>query len=258
MHSEVKLSEPGLAPGMPGRGCAVFFDFDGTLVDLAPTPADVVVTSSLTGLLGELVRLLGGAVAVVSGRPVAEIDAFLSPMQLHVAGVHGAEWRSADGQVQRISLPPLDAALAPIEALQARFPALHIERKPGAVALHYRQAPELEAACLDAMQDALGRVEGMALQRGKRVVELKPRQASKAAAVRRFMEQEPFSGRRPWFFGDDVTDESAFDAIRPTGMTVKVGVGDTVAEYRLAAPSELRRWVEQAVLHLRTAQGDAR
>jgi trehalose 6-phosphate phosphatase len=238
---------------MPGHGCAVFFDFDGTLVDLAPTPSEVVMAPALTGLLGDLVRLLDGAVAVISGRPLAEIDAYLSPLQLCVAGVHGAEWRGADRQVHRIPVAPLDAAIAPIEALRARFPILRIERKPGAIALHYRQAPELEDACLDAMHEALRRVDGMALQRGKRVVELKPSHASKAAAVQRFMEQAPFKSRRPWFFGDDVTDECAFQAVQTVGLAIKVGAGETLADYRLDGPAEVRRWVERAVRHLGTA-----
>lgn len=233
----------------------MFFDFDGTLVDLAPTPSEVVVAPALKDLLANLASLLGGAVAIISGRPVADIDTFFSPLQLCVAGVHGAEWRSVDGVVQRIPLAPLDAALAPIEALRARFPALRIERKPGAIALHYRQAPELEDACLDVMHEALERVEGMALQRGKRVVELKPRHASKAAAVERFLEEAPFRHRPPWFFGDDVTDESAFEIVRTGGVAVKVGAGESVADYRLDGPEEMRRWVERAVLHLREGSG---
>lgn len=234
----------------------MFFDFDGTLVDLAPTPSEVVVAPGLKDLLADLASLLGGAVAIISGRPVADIDTFFSPLQLCVAGVHGAEWRSADGAVHRIPLAPLDAALAPIEALRARFPALRIERKPGAIALHYRQAPELEDACMDVMHEALERVEGMALQRGKRVVELKPRNASKAVAVERFLGEAPFRHRPPWFFGDDVTDESAFEIVlRTGGVAVKVGAGDSVADYRLDGPEAMRRWVERAVLHLREGFG---
>lgn len=238
-------------PGWPGHGCALFFDFDGTLVELAPEPAAVVVDPVLPPLLQRLAQQLGGAVAIVSGRALADIDALLGLPRLCAAGVHGAEWRVPDTHVRRIPVPALEPAAALLQRLCAHFPGLRLEHKPGALALHYRQAPELEPQCLQAMHDALQRVEGMALQRGKLVVELKPRGASKAAAVRRFLEQRPFQHRRAWFFGDDVTDESAFEAVQAAGgVTVKVGEGETLAEYRLAGPRQVRGWIETAVSRL--------
>ncbi|WP_298231269.1 trehalose-phosphatase [uncultured Azohydromonas sp.] len=256
MYPQRTLPGAESGPGWPDCGCALFFDFDGTLVDIAPTPATVVVDPALPPLLQRLAQQLSGAVAIVSGRALADIDALLGLPRLCAAGVHGAEWRALDSHVRRIPVPALKVAVAPLQQLCARFPGLRLEHKPGALALHYRQAPELEAQCLQAMHDALQRVEGMALQRGKLVVELKPRGASKAAAVRRFLEQRPFQHRRAWFFGDDVTDESAFEAVQAAGgVTVKVGEGETLAEYRLAGPRQVRDWIEAAVDRLETGGG---
>jgi trehalose 6-phosphate phosphatase len=194
---------------------------------------------------------VNGALAVVSGRPVAEIDHFLYPLSVPVAGVHGAERRGADGFTRRIAVNTLEEAAALIEALCARHPALLMERKPGAIALHYRQAPELEAECLATMTEAMRRAEGMALMRGKMVVEMKPRRASKGMAVRAFMDESPFRLRRPWFFGDDVTDEGAFDLVQSMGgVAVKIGEGETLAAYRLHDPAAMRHWLAQAARQL--------
>lgn len=241
-----------LIPDLPDRGSALFFDFDGTLVDLAPRPDAVRVEPRLANLLAHLRCLVGGAVAVISGRPLAEIDRHL-PLtpRLFAAGVHGAERRGATGLVHRIAVPPLDEALASVHALARRHPALQVERKPGAVALHYRLAPELEDECLATMAEALLRCEGMTLMRGKMVVELKPRRASKGAAVRSFLAERPFRHRRPWFFGDDVTDEGAFELVQAVGgVAVKIGDGETLAARRLPDPAALREWLAGAAAHL--------
>jgi trehalose 6-phosphate phosphatase len=241
-----------LTPDLPDRASALFFDFDGTLVDLAPRPDAVRVEPQVPELLARLGLLVGGAVAVVSGRPLAEIDHHLPlPQRLSVAGVHGAERRGADGLVRRIAVPPLDGALALVQELVQRHPALRFERKPCAVALHYRQAPELEDACVAAMSEAMRRCEGMTLMRGKMVVELKPRRASKGAAVRSFLDERPFRHRRPWFFGDDVTDEGAFELVQSLGgVAVKVGEGETLAAHHLPDPAAMRDWLARAADHL--------
>ena len=236
-----------LIPPLPDRGCAVFFDFDGTLASLADHPQAVQVPEGLLRHLGSLTEWLGGAVAIVSGRPIADIDRFLDPLRLPVAGVHGAERRSADGHTRRLPVPDLREAARLIEALCARDPRLLMEAKPGAIALHYRQADELEDRCLATMAEAVTRVDGMALLRGKKVVELKPRRATKGAAVRAFLDERPFRLRRPWFFGDDVTDEGAFEAVQALGGTaVKIGEGETLAAHRLASPEALWTWLARA------------
>lgn len=239
-----------LEPELPDRECALFFDFDGTLVDLAPHPGAVQVHQEVPRLLADLATALGGAVAVVSGRPLAEVDHYLQPLTLCAAGVHGAERRAADGHVVRLACSTLEDAAAVVQALCLRHPALHMEVKPGAIALHYRRAPELENECLATMSEALGRVDGMVLLRGKMVVEMKPTRAGKGLAVRSFMDESPFRLRRPWFFGDDVTDEAAFEAVQALGgVAVKIGEGETRATLRLSGPAALRQWMGRLVRH---------
>lgn len=240
-----------LNPDLPDRASALFFDFDGTLVDIAPRPDAVAVEPGVPELLARLASLLGGAVAVVSGRPLSDIDQHLQLARLPAAGVHGAERRGADGLVRRIAVGALDEPAALIEALVRRHPGLRAEYKPGAIALHYRQAPELEDECIATMTEAMRRIDGMALMRGKKVVELKPRRASKGFAVRSFLDERPFRHRRPWFFGDDVTDEAAFELVQSLGgVAVKIGEGETLAAHRLSDPAAMREWLVRAVEHL--------
>jgi len=228
--------------------CALFLDFDGTLVDIAPEPGAVMVPSSLVPTLAALQQYLGGAMAVVSGRPIHEIDQFLAPLHLPVAGVHGAERRSAAGAMDRLPPQPLQAVEEAARALAARHPALLVEHKSTSLALHYRQAPELEALCLQVMEQAVDRSPGLTLLRGKMVVEAKPGGTHKGGAIEAFLREPPFAGRTPVFVGDDVTDEAGFAVVqRLGGLGVKVGEGPTVAWQRLPDPQALRREFEEAV-----------
>jgi trehalose 6-phosphate phosphatase len=239
------------APRLPDRDAALFLDFDGTLADLAPQPDAVRVHPEVPRLLTQLGVALDGAIAVVSGRPVAEIDEHLRPLRLCAAGVHGVERRGADGRLQRIAVDGLQQVAARIQALVQRHPALRMEIKPGAIALHYRQAPALEELCFATMAQALADTEGMALLHGKMVVEMKPQRASKGEAVRSFLDEAPFRRRRPWFFGDDVTDESGFDLVQALGgVAVKIGPGQTLAAHHLSDPAALRQWLAGAAGHL--------
>ncbi|MBX3622816.1 MAG: trehalose-phosphatase [Rhizobacter sp.] len=251
----------GPAPGWLTADCALFLDFDGTLVEIAAEPQSVQPAADLPEVLAGLNQRLNGALAVVSGRPIAEIDEQLQPLRLCVAGVHGAERRAADGYVRRMPVGLLDEAVALVAALCAQHPALRMERKPGAVALHYRQAPELEALCLATVEEAVQRSQGMALIRGKMVVEMKPGRATKGAAVRAYMDTAPFRSRRPWFFGDDVTDESAFEVVQAMGgVAVRVGEGETLATHRLPDPGAVLQWLQAALARLEAGRhgGDAR
>ncbi len=235
-------------PPLPDCGGALFLDFDGTLTDIAEHPDAVQVAPDVVPRLTRMAQALGGALAVVSGRPVAEIDHWLQPLRLPVAGVHGAERRGPDGLLRRIATPDLTPAREVAEALVRQHPALRLEVKPGALALHYRQADDLEAACVAAMTEAMRRVDGLALMCGKKVVELKPRRASKGHAVRAFLDEQPFRSRRPIYVGDDVTDEVAFETVLSLGgLAVKVGEGETLAPYRLADPAALQLWLQQAL-----------
>jgi len=228
--------------------CALFLDFDGTLVDLAPQPDAVIVPAGLLPTLDALSQYLGGALALISGRPIEQIDAFMKPLHLPVAGVHGTERRRADGDMALLSTHPLHHVEQAAQDLVERHPQLRIENKRGSLALHYRQAPELECLCLRAMQAAVEQSPGLTLLRGKMVVEAKPGGASKGHAIEAFMQEAPFAGRRPLFVGDDFTDEVGFSTVqRLQGVGVKIGEGASVAWQRLASPAALRQQLQDAV-----------
>lgn len=228
--------------------CALFLDFDGTLVDIAPQPESVVVPAGTVATLQALAGYLGGALALISGRPIAQIDAFLQPLRLPVAGVHGAERRSAAGEVTLLSTHPLQHVEEVAARLVAAHPRLRIESKRGSLALHYRQAPELEPLCLETMQAAVEKSPGLTLLRGKMVVEAKPGGASKGHAIEAFLHEPPFAGRSPVFIGDDCTDEVGFATVqRLRGIGVKVGEGATVAWHRLESAAVLRNQLQSAV-----------
>jgi len=227
---------------------ALFLDFDGTLVEIASRPEAVIVPPMLTGTLAALYGQLGGALALVSGRRLLDLDGFLAPLQLPAAVEHGAQRRSAGGLM--ISAPSTDLghALEAAEALVAQHPGLQLEQKNLAFSLHYRQAPELEAVCLQVMQEAVGRSAGLQLMQGKCVIDLKPAGVSKGTAIAAFMHEAPFAGRVPVFAGDDVTDEDGFDEVqRMGGYAVKVGPGASRARYACTGVSELTVWLQSAL-----------
>lgn len=228
--------------------CALFLDFDGTLVELAEHPSAIVIPDGLVQTLARMHTLLEGAVAVISGRPIAQIDHFLAPLVLGVAGVHGAERRRADGSLACLQTPPLGRAQEAAVALGRAHDALVVEAKRGSVALHYRQAPDLEAVCVAAMQDAVEHSPGLTLLHGKMVVEATGCEASKGRAIEAFLAERPFTGRKPVFIGDDVTDEAGFAAVqRLGGLGVKVGEGPSAASHRLDNPAMMRELMERAI-----------
>lgn len=236
--------------------CALFLDFDGTMVDIAPQPHAVHVPEPLLVVLEHLHDYLQGAVAVISGRPIAQIDDFLSPLQMAVAGVHGAERRGADGQVHLLDTHPLDHVEEAARALAAEHAGLLVENKRGSLALHYRQRPELEELCLHAMQEAVDASPGLTLLRGKMVAEAKPGGASKGRAIESFLAEPPFAGRTPVFIGDDFTDEVGFSTVqRLGGLGIKVGEGATAAWQRIPDPTALRLELEAALAARLTKTG---
>jgi len=244
MHATDRRPEP---PALDRA--ALFFDLDGTLAPLARTPGAVRVPQAVKGELERARAGTGGAVAILSGRPIADIDGLLAPVRLAAAGQHGAEWRGPDGTVHRLAIDAarLDEMAAALQALAGLDPGLLLERKGMALAVHYRNAPGRAGQVLQAMQGLLRPDDDFALQPGKMVVEIKPRQASKGAALRRLMAEPAFAGRVPLFAGDDLTDEAGFEAVHALGgVSVKIGPGPTLARYRLASPQALARWLALA------------
>jgi trehalose 6-phosphate phosphatase len=236
-----QASDFSFAPLLDADASALFLDFDGTLVELAPEPDAIVIPPELVPLLAALRDRLGGALAVVSGRAVGAIDTFLHPLDLPVAGVHGSERRAADGKLVLLPTPSLDTVEQAAARLLEQHPALAVEPKRGAVALHYRQAPQLEDLCRRTMEAAVAASPGVTLLAGKMVFEAKSALANKGKALGAFLEEAPFAGRKPVFLGDDTTDEPGFQVAQKLGGTgIKVGPGETLAQHRIAGPAAVR------------------
>ena len=223
---------------------ALFLDFDGTLVALAETPEAIEVPPALVALLTDLHALLGGALAIVSGRQIDSIDRFLAPLRLPAAGEHGVQRRDATGAMHERHTPDLHAVLAEVNELAGQHAGLLVERKHAAIALHYRLAPDLQEVCREAMSRIVAGEPEMELLHGKFVFEIKPAGVNKGTAIDAFMREAPFAGRRPVFAGDDTTDETAFAVVQPRGgVAIKVGTGATMALHALESPLAVYEWL---------------
>jgi trehalose 6-phosphate phosphatase len=221
---------------------------DGTLLELASTPDSVFVPHVLMNVLSKLHERLGGALALVSGRALADLDRLFAPLCFCAAGIHGAEQRGADGHVARaeVDQAKLRDARAELTLFVQTHEGLLLEDKSCALALHFRRAPHLEEAARARMRAALDSLGGeYALQPGKYVFEIRPAAATKGTAVRAFLQQPPFAGRAPIYLGDDVTDEHAFEAVNDLGgISVRVGGhASTQARYRIPCVAEAQRWL---------------
>jgi len=242
---------------MPPDQTAFFFDFDGTLVELAPTPDGVLVRPDMLALLAELRRVTRGAVAILSGRGIESIDAFLGMPDLPVAGLHGAERRDANGDTQRVGFN--DQRLLHMEQVLAEVVRAHpgtlLEIKGAAVALHYRNSPGSEPAAREVTTRLVAEFsDAYVLQPGKMVYEIKPKDVDKGRALRAFLDELPFAGRRPVFAGDDLTDEKGFAVVNAQhGLSIKVGGGDTIAQTRVDSVDALLGWLTSLVAAMRAA-----
>lgn len=224
-------------------GDALFFDLDGTLAEIVPDPDAVGLDAATAEALGVLAQGLGGAVALISGRDIRDL-AGRTPAGLWRAGGHGLEICAPGEAPAPMPAPPPEAVLAPLRAVEAAHPGVRVEVKGPVAAVHYRAAPEAEAACLAAAEAAADAAEGHVRQAGKMVVEVKPDTAHKGRTLRRLAEAAPFVGRRPVMFGDDTTDEDAIEAAQDLGgVGVKVGDGASAARIRAADPAGLRTWL---------------
>lgn len=226
---------------------SLFLDFDGTIVNIAPRPDAVRVSSELIGLLSQLRQRLDGRVAILTGRASAEVDHLLDPVAIAVGG-HGLETHIGSKPGSAVSRPDiLDSVVSELRHLEGEYPGVFVEDKPLGVALHYRQAPEAEDACRLAVCKAAKR-SGLEVQPGKMVFELKPYGANKGDALREMMAEQPFAGTLPIFLGDDLTDEPAFEAAQDMGGAGII-VGDrapTSARFRVASVDEALEWLKQA------------
>jgi trehalose 6-phosphate phosphatase len=227
---------------------AYFLDVDGTLVDLAPSPAESRLLHHVRESVQRLHEHASGALALVSGRSIDDVDALFADPALAVAGQHGLERRDARGVVTRHSpgLERLQIAKRRLTEIVAVKAGLVLEDKGLTLALHYRGAPSLASFAHRTMRAVRAQMGGgYAIQCGKRVVELKPGDKDKGTAVAEFMAEEPFIGRLAVFIGDDATDERGFAAVNALGgHSIKVGRGPTVARWRLRNVQAVHSWLE--------------
>jgi len=227
---------------------AVLLDVDGTLLDLAPTPREVWVPPGLAKTLQRLHKRTNGALALVSGRSINDIDLIFAPDQFPAVGGHGAEMRiEADSEAVSAHAPPMDKELKRRLAAIARLsPGILLEDKGYSLALHYRLAPHAEKAIYAAVSLIRADLPNAPIEvlPGKLVCEIKHSGFTKASGVMELMTHEPFKGRRPLFIGDDVTDESVF-AIMPDldGLAFSVGRRARGVAGHFDAPSDVREFL---------------
>jgi len=226
---------------------AILLDVDGTILDIAATPQSVVVPASLVRTLGELHARTGGALALVSGRLIENLDDLFVPLKLPSVGGHGVELRlSGNAPVQR-----RHAALSPllnsqVTAAVAFDPRIIVEDKGSSLAVHYRLALELAPSIKDKITAILDRApaENVEMLCGKAVIEIKLRSFNKGIAVCELMKAPPFANRIPLFVGDDVTDESVY-AVLPAlgGFSYSVGRRAAGVEGTFGDPQDVRDWL---------------
>src|SRR5665213_3368743 len=237
----------------PSLDWCLFLDVDGTLIELTDSPLESFVDAALKTLLSDVAERLGGAVALVSGRSIHRLDALFAPLRLPAAGLHGVERRKASGAMHGASFvdAQLNAARTAVQALLETHPGTSMEDKGRAIAVHYRLAPQLEASvrqALSAIAKPLG--SHYHIQEGNMVLEIKPRGFSKATAIKAFMQETPFRGRKPVFVGDDLTDEDGFLMVEEYGG-ISIAVGDRVhGQFRVENAAAVRSWLAGiAALH---------
>jgi trehalose 6-phosphate phosphatase len=228
--------------------CAILLDIDGTLLDLAPTPREVWVPPGLAKTLNRLLARTSGALALVSGRSLNDIDLIFAPEQFPAVGGHGAEMRiSRDSEAVATHAPPMDKELKLRLAAIARLsPGILLEDKGYSLALHYRLAPHAEKAIYEAVSLIRADLPNAPIEvlPGKCVCEIKHSGFTKATGVLELMAHEPFGGRRPIFIGDDVTDETVF-AIMPDlgGLAFSVGRRAQGVAGHFDEPRDVREWL---------------
>jgi trehalose 6-phosphate phosphatase len=230
---------------------ALFLDVDGTLLEIRDRPQEVAADDELIVLLGRLSAFLGGALSLISGRSIADIDRIFAPALFPAAGSHGAEIRlHPDDEIDVTATQLPQPVMQALVEFADTHDGLLLEHKNGGASLHYRMAPQLEAECRQLVDGLLAGIEQeFRLIPGKMVFELAPRGHNKGNAIVAMMHRKPFAGRRPVFVGDDVTDEDGFEAVNALhGISVRVGEDrDSAASCSVGSVAAVRQWLESIV-----------
>ena len=251
--AQMSPRDPVVLPAPPAfdPGWAFFLDVDGTLLEHKSRPHEVRVEPALRSLLERLLQVAGGAVALISGRSVEDLEDLFAPLRFPAAGLHGNELRLTDGTLRRHASPSasLERIARALTGIAQRNPGLLLENKGASIALHYRLAPHLQDLAEDTALRAVAALRGdFELQAGKFVFELKPSGKNKGSAIEEFLREAPFAGRVPFFIGDDLTDEYGFALVnRIGGHAVKVGAGETAARWRLPDARAVKEWLAEAL-----------
>ncbi|MBT0668361.1 trehalose-phosphatase [Novosphingobium profundi] len=248
-HGAAPRDLPPPAPLRLNARTALFLDFDGTLVEIADHPDAVFVPDTLGETIHALARALEGRLALVSGRAIDALEAMLGPLEVAIAGSHGGEFRPAGAREAEALAEPLPAhVLERLSSFARANGDMLVEPKPHSVAVHYRRHPGALTGLL-ACAEEIARSEGIAMKHGKQVVELVMPGSDKGSAVRAFMQRPEFQGTSPFFVGDDVTDEDAFEAVGSLeGAGVLVGpLRATAAHWRLPDVDAVHAWLDAAL-----------
>ena len=231
---------------------SLFFDVDGTLIDIAPHPDDVVVSPALVLDLRSALSRFGGAVALISGRTVGNLDLLFAPLRMPASGVHGAEFRfEPDGMIETLGLGLPTAVWEQLMVLLAGLPGVLVENKTYSFAVHYRATPHLRGDLEATLAGFIASHAdlGLKLMPGHYVFELKPPAINKGAAISRFLEVPEFRGRRPIFLGDDVTDQAGFDMVLAHGgFAYSVGAPASGVSGHFANPATVREWLSSILV----------
>ena len=233
--------------GIDPTRTALFLDVDGTLLGFKERPEDVVADEGLRGALLTLLTKTDGALALISGRKIEDLDRIMAPLVLAAGGTHGAEMRWPDGRCAAMDADALADVRPHVRAFVEARDGLVLEDKGAALAIHFRRVPAREGEVGRFLEDAVADHDLM-VQHGKMVAEVKSSTSNKGQAIAMFMKTAPFAGRMPLFIGDDKTDEHGFESVNALqGMSIKVGDEHeaTIARQRLAGVPEVRAFLSK-------------
>lgn len=234
------------APPAPSPDWCLFLDVDGTLIEFTDSPFDPQAGEDLKRLLRAVSDRLGGALALVSGRSIETLDVLFDPLRLPAAGLHGLELRVASGAIENLGLPGgrLDRARTALRRLVDSHPGTLLEDKDRTIALHFRRVPGIGRVLQGAVEAIVAELgPDYEIQGGDLVLEIKPRGIDKGEAVKAFLREAPFRGRKPVYVGDDLTDLHAFRVVEAHGG-IAVAVGNRIAgTWHLEDPAAVRAWL---------------